>query len=229
MKEIRYELPPNRIWFTSDIHFGHANIIKYSNRPFKDVEDMNQRIIRNWNDCVQPGDAVWHLGDLAMTGDRKRLAAWISQLNGDRYAILGNHDVGLRSDLGLQREFFKGVFDMQQIKVKDADAPGGWQRITLLHYGMQVWNKSHHGAWQLYGHSHGNLPEQEDLLSFDAGCDATAARLGSQNRIVYPYTPAKDKSAILVPENYRPISYAEVKSIMKQKTFKPVDHHGMAE
>jgi calcineurin-like phosphoesterase family protein len=64
---------------------------------------------------------------------------------------------------------------------------------------MKVWNKSHHGAWHLYGHSHGSLPDDINSLSFDVGVDS---------------------------HDYKPISYEEVKRIMKKKIFKPLDHHG---
>ena len=84
------------------------------------------------------------------------------------------------------------------MKVEDPDARGNRRSIVLLHYAMKVWNKSHHGAWHLYGHSHGSLPESEDSLSFDCGVDS---------------------------HDYRPISYDEVKRIMSKKTWKPLDHH----
>ena len=57
------------IWFTSDTHFSHCNIIKYCNRPFKDVDEMNKILIQNWNNVVRPDDIVWHLGDFAL-GDK---------------------------------------------------------------------------------------------------------------------------------------------------------------
>lgn len=231
MREIRIDLSPNRVWFTSDLHFGHANIIRYSRRPFADVEAMDAAIIRNWNACVQPGDAVFHLGDWAMTGDRQRLASWFNQLNGDKYALLGNHDVGLRSDVGLQRECFKAVWDVQQIKVRDVEAHGGWRRVFLHHYAQRVWNKSHHGAFHLYGHSHGTLSEESHYFGMDVGIDATARRISwgwryfgaQEDREVW------ERCFVPVAENYRPISYAEACAVMKTRTFGPVDHHGMAD
>lgn len=55
-----------QVWFTSDTHFGHANIVKYSGRPFEDVYEMNAALVRNWNETVKPGDLVYHLGDFAL-------------------------------------------------------------------------------------------------------------------------------------------------------------------
>ena len=54
------------LWFTSDTHYGHTNIIKYCNRPFQSIEEMNQALADNWNDRVEADDKVWHLGDFAM-------------------------------------------------------------------------------------------------------------------------------------------------------------------
>jgi len=64
---------------------------------------------------------------------------------------------------------------------------------------MRVWNKSHHGAWHLYGHSHGTLPDDKNSLSFDVGVDC---------------------------HNFTPINFEQVSAIMKKKNFKPIDHHG---
>lgn len=80
-----------RIWLTSDSHFCHANIIKYCNRPFKDVEQMNSELIRRWNSVVAPNDIVYHLGDLYL-GPADRAHALFSALNGYIILIRGNHD-----------------------------------------------------------------------------------------------------------------------------------------
>ena len=61
------------IWFTSDTHFDHKNIIKYCNRPFKDIDEMNAELERRWNAVVAPGDRVFHLGDFAFTARRSRI------------------------------------------------------------------------------------------------------------------------------------------------------------
>jgi calcineurin-like phosphoesterase family protein len=85
---------------TSDLHFFHANIIKYSNRPFLDsdgnpnVETMNEGIISNWNEVVSKGDRVYILGDVAMGGKSKapKLAEYLRRLNGEKFLVPGNHD-----------------------------------------------------------------------------------------------------------------------------------------
>lgn len=78
------------IWFTADQHFGHTNIIKYSGRPFADVEEMNEELVRRHNAIVRPQDFVWHLGDFAM--DKRLVKTFLSRLNGSHRLIAGNHD-----------------------------------------------------------------------------------------------------------------------------------------
>ena len=85
----------SRCYFTSDTHFGHANIIKFCNRPFKNVEEMNQKLIENWNSVVGPNDLVFHLGDFAFGG--QPLWRYIrEQLNGNIILIKGNHKYFVR-------------------------------------------------------------------------------------------------------------------------------------
>lgn len=78
------------IFIISDTHFSHANIIKYCNRPFNDIEEMNETIINNWNDVVGKNDIVYHLGDFALCNNE--LKELVSRLNGKIYLIKGNHD-----------------------------------------------------------------------------------------------------------------------------------------
>jgi calcineurin-like phosphoesterase family protein len=82
-----------RVWLTADTHFGHANIIGYCNRPFEDADEMSERLIRRWNGSVKPDDTVLHLGDFAFfQGNLEHVAAVISQLNGPKILVRGNHD-----------------------------------------------------------------------------------------------------------------------------------------
>lgn len=77
-------------WFTSDQHYGHANIIGYCARPFANVHEMNVEMSRRFNELVQPGDEVWHLGDFAM--DDKLVGSVLPRLNGIHHLVPGNHD-----------------------------------------------------------------------------------------------------------------------------------------
>lgn len=76
------------IWFTSDIHFGHANIIKYSQRPFINVQGMDEKLIENWNTNVRDSDAIYHLGDFAFSGTERQVEI-LKQLRGIRIFFSG--------------------------------------------------------------------------------------------------------------------------------------------
>lgn len=78
-------------WLTSDQHFYHKNIIKYCNRPFASVDEMNAAIVENYNKLVSKDDVVLFLGDFAFIGLEK-IRELVEQLNGQKFIILGNHD-----------------------------------------------------------------------------------------------------------------------------------------
>ena len=85
------EIPHDKVWFTSDLHFYHKNICKYCNRPYESVEEMNEGIIQNWNSVVKDDDIVFVLGDLGFCGSEK-LMPLIERLKGKKYVVQGNHD-----------------------------------------------------------------------------------------------------------------------------------------
>ncbi len=135
-------------WFTSDHHWGHANIIKYCDRPYNSIEEMDEDLIKRWNERVQPGDLVYHLGDFAFHKDLLLVDAILDRLNGTIQVIYGNHD---RPGVKMSGKFaWKG--DYKYVSVEK-------QKIVLFHYAMRVWRSNHHGSWMLYGHSHGTLPD----------------------------------------------------------------------
>lgn len=80
-----------RTFFIADTHFGHSSIIDYENRPFSDVREMDDTIIRNWNSAVSDGDRVFVIGDFSAYG-REMTADICRSLNGRKYLIMGNHD-----------------------------------------------------------------------------------------------------------------------------------------
>lgn len=150
-----------RIWFTADTHFQHANIIKYCGRPFTSAEEMDETMITNWNAVVQPRDIVYHLGDFVFCRKTEVVEAYIRRLNGHINLVWGNHD----KHVVKRAQGFAGQSQYREIKIEG-------QSITLMHYAMRVWNKSHHGSWQLFGHTHDELPEEEHQLQTDVGMDA---------------------------------------------------------
>ena len=177
------------VWFTSDHHFGHKNIIKYSKRPFNSVDEMDEEMIRRWNAKVGKEDRVYHLGDVGLCSP-ERLGQILDRLNGKIHLIKGNHETAALAN----PRRFEWIKDYFELKLPDTNAHQGSRFIVLMHYAMRVWNASHHGTWMLYGHSHGSLPDDPHALSFDAGVDC---------------------------HDFSPLSYEEVKGIMKQKDWKP--------
>jgi calcineurin-like phosphoesterase family protein len=81
----------SKIFVTADSHWGHANIIKYCKRPFDSPADMDEYLIKKWNETVGKDDKVFHLGDFAF-GDQAYTKSIVSQLNGNIHLLLGNHD-----------------------------------------------------------------------------------------------------------------------------------------
>lgn len=156
-------------WFISDTHFGHANIIKYSNRPYSHVDEMNEALIQNWNALVKPDDIIYHLGDFAFMQWRD-FSQMVWKLNGHIQFIRGNHDKMIdQHEVELLRS---GKIETIQnyLEIK----PAG-QMIVLFHYGQRVWNKSHHGSIHLYGHSHGSLPPHGKSVDVGVDCKEITA------------------------------------------------------
>lgn len=189
-------------YFSSDWHLDHANIIKYDNRPFKSVEEMNHTILGNVCNTLKKGDMLYYLGDFAMTrstnsmeGHMKALALTGAQL----YFIKGNHDS--KDTIKLYQNYGIYLGEQKKIRVPDESVEMGYREIVLNHYAMRVWDKSHHGAWHLYGHSHHSLPDLKDSLSIDVGINGKGY-------------------------NYNILDYDQVKTYMKAKDYKPIDHHG---
>lgn len=142
---MNYKFNPEHTFFTSDTHFNHANIIRYCNRPFKDVNQMNEALIENWNTVVKPDDTVFHLGDFCLGG----AAEWtkiLDRLNGKIYLILGNHDLkNLRQGFTYR---FELVTMQMHIEI-------GKQRIWLNHFPFLCFDGGYKSnVWQLFGHVH---------------------------------------------------------------------------
>lgn len=87
-----YIKPDEKIWFTSDCHFGHRNILNFCERPFENTKEMEKAIIENWNRVVKPNEKVFCLGDFSWFHSRHEIKKIVNRLNGEIYMILGNHD-----------------------------------------------------------------------------------------------------------------------------------------
>jgi calcineurin-like phosphoesterase family protein len=170
------------ILFTSDEHHGHNNVMKgfidhktglpTSNpRPWTTLEDMTEGLIDRHNSVVKLGDLVYHLGDAFWrTFGVTNAIEVMRRLKGNHYYILGNHEE-IMDDKYLQSKFV-WVRQRANIKVQLDPLVNKKKQIVLDHFAGRVWDGSHQKSWQLYGHSHGALPEDDKLLSFDVGVDA---------------------------------------------------------
>jgi calcineurin-like phosphoesterase family protein len=192
----------SEVFFTSDIHFFHDNIIKYCNRPWANVNDMTAGIIENWNNKVPNDDChVFIVGDLAMGGIRRasELASCLSKMKGVKHLVPGNHDTYLfKSDECMSQLVIQQP--LTEIYIEDDGARHGRQSIILCHYAMKIWNNSHKGSWHLFGHSHHTMPPDLTRKAFDVGIDGSGY-------------------------GYAPLSYFDVKNIMKNHNNENVDHH----
>ena len=130
------------IYFTSDLHFGHKNVIRFDNRPFTTIEEMDEELIKRWNNKVKDDDTVYILGDISWYNDEKTCEI-LGRLKGQKRLIKGNHD---KISANLRKHFYS-IDDYKEIKVDGID-------VVLCHYPITFFNKHHYGAYMLYGHVH---------------------------------------------------------------------------
>lgn len=148
------------VFILSDTHWGHANILKYTTRPFKDVNHMDEELIRRWNARVTNQDTVYHLGDFSFGNPDK----YIPRLNGKIFLVPGNHDRVNKFDTWVNSGKMKILGELHRCSLNG-------QYFTFCHYSLKVWDRSHYGAMHCYGHSHGTLPSNN--RSIDVGIDNT--------------------------------------------------------
>lgn len=160
----------DKVWFTSDLHFWHKNICKYCNRPYSNVEDMNEAIVTNWNAVVQDDDIVYLLGDMGFCGIEK-LRPIISKLKGRIRLVQGNHDSDKVVNKLIEEGLIESVATLCYITiVGDEECPD--QELTLCHFPMIDWYSKEKGAWMVHGHQH-QLPHMPScsVSHWDVGLD----------------------------------------------------------
>lgn len=162
-------------FYISDLHFGHQNCLKFDHRPFNNLDEMKETIIKNWNNVVKGGDHVYILGDMFWVNNDE---TWriLSSLNGNKHLILGNHD---RVDVSHYRLYFTD-FNTKIKVVKD-----GNDHVVLSHYPIACWQgQEYTPAWiHLYGHIHSgrdNRPFEKfgEFWSKETGKTFLAANVG---------------------------------------------------
>ena len=132
------------IYFISDLHFGHFNIIRFDNRPFVSIEVMDTEIITNWNSKIKDTDTVYILGDVSWYNNQKTYEI-LKQLKGKKVLIKGNHDK-LVQDINCRKQFIE-ITDYKEIVLNN-------QLIVLSHYPIMYWKNQWNSTIHLYGHVH---------------------------------------------------------------------------
>ena len=187
---MNFKFEASRVFFTSDTHFNHTNIISYCKRPFRDIHEMNETIIANWNNVIGPDDIVFHLGDFCLGGAEE----WnriLSRLNGKIYLILGNHDLN---------NIRQGVTNVFEYVAMSMCIQIGKKKIYLNHFLYLCFEGGYHNdVWQLFGHVH--------TRASNSGIDA--------ERLRYLYPTQLDVG--VDNNNFTPLSFTEVRAkILKQ-------------
>lgn len=183
-----------KIFFTSDTHFGHDNIIKFCARPFENVEEMDKVLIENWNKTIPKDGLVYHLGDFAW----KTIAYWErirEQLNGEIILIYGNHDERFLCNERMHK-LFKEVTPQKKVWF-------GKTCIYMNHYPFLCFGgawKGEDAVWQLFGHVH------TSPLT-DKGLD--------QQRMQYLFTTQYDVG--VDNNNFTPVSFEQLIQIIENQ------------
>ena len=183
----------SKVFFTSDTHFFHDNIIRYCRRPFKDSIHMNEILIQNWNETVSPDDIVFHLGDFSY-GSADEWKRVLNRLNGKIYLIVGNHDMKNLSENHYSR--FEDVARQMYILVDG-------QKIYLNHFPMLAYGWAYRDVWQLFGHVHSGPLN----ITPTQGVDIPRLKMLMPTQ----YDVGVDNN------DFRPVSFAKVKAIIERQ------------
>lgn len=163
-------------WITSDLHFDHANVIKYcpeSRGMFESVQQMNDTIIHNMNILIRPEDTLYILGDISF-GKHDAACEMLRRINGSKIIIHGNHDTKLvasdvfKNSMGKMR-----VVEHTPYKFINHTVEGKRYGVALFHFPIEVWDRKHYGSIHLHGHQHSpNNQPLGDIRRMDIGLDS---------------------------------------------------------
>ena len=159
---------PNNAFFIADFHFDHKNIIRYCNRPFQTVEEMNETMLRNYNEIVSGDSTIYFLGDMAFGRDSRTPKWWLSQLRGHIIYIKGSHDKGLRPTN------LKDCYNSLALET-------GTGKVYLVHNPIDVppeWK-----GWTIHGHTHSTRLVDKHQKRVCVGVEATNYKLISLQQI----------------------------------------------
>lgn len=188
--------PTQKIFFSSDQHFGHRNVIQFCKRPFDDEKHMGQSLTDNWNSVVSNDDIVVTMGDFFWFNDSHSIKKQVDKLNGKEiYIVLGNHD---------KRESFRRITDerfhivdgVTHIYLRCEDENRWTQKtyeIVCCHYPLMTWAHRDKGAINLFGHIHSNEMRTPDEVDQDL-----------------PLWKGQQLDVGVDNQNYKPVSFEDV-------------------
>lgn len=230
------------IYFTADLHFHHKNLVRCLStwedqapcRDFSSLQEMDETIINNINSVVNEDDVLYILGDFAIAP----LKNWPFYRTAIRcktvHLILGNHDPK-KELLKLDRPLFKNaeitpsklftsIKFVDEITVKTDTIE---QRISLSHYSHRTWNRAHHGAWLLYGHSHGSLHQYAKIPFYKMFINSILKKIKldfCQYELLDEYK-YKTMDVGIDTNNFMPYSFEEIQNLFRNRRNLSVDHH----
>jgi len=152
-------------YFVSDLHFFHKNIVSFTDRgKFTTQENHTEWLIELWNQQVQKGDFVWHLGDFSF-GNTEQTVQITKQLNGQIFMLKGNHDKAQTLENLKSCGLIQDWYDYKEIKIQDTPT-------VLFHFPVAAWHRQGYGSYHLHGHSHSNLKQEfQQGKILDVGLD----------------------------------------------------------
>lgn len=184
-----------KTFFTADLHFGHRRISQYSGRPFGEldhqVDEMNETIIKTWNDTVKNDDTIYILGDIFM-GRRSQIGPIAERLNGTKLLIPGNHDSSHPMHKGHNREARRlSEFGIETLATNVPYKIGGIH-FEMCHFPFSgnhgfedrytEWRPKNNGQWLLCGHVHDKW--RFNNRQINVGIDAWGGSIISEEEIL---------------------------------------------
>ena len=150
------------IYFTYYLHFGHKNIIEYCKRPYSNVEEMDNEIVKIWNKKAKKNDIIYVLGDFSWYNAEKTNEI-LEKLNGRKRLIVGNHDYKYLNSLNFNKKLFEEIKEYEEIIINK-------KRIILFHYPIIDWNCKYYNSIHLFGHTHNTENEDVKYMNNQKNC-----------------------------------------------------------
>lgn len=178
-----------RVWFTSDLHFGHKNVIEYSNRPFGDTAEMNRALTDMWKETVSDEDRVYMLGDFSMKWSPDKVATLLSELPGMILVVPGNHDGALIKALTRGGGEWRGrpkdgaiwhSKELPRVELLPAlcERSLGGRRFVLSHYPIKSWHHMSRGTIHCHGHTHQESKTEVALDRYEGSPEVVRVHVG---------------------------------------------------